>query len=69
MAKGGRRRPNKNKKIYRKNDDNKEVKRFQNAKGRKKQARKSESLVRQMRGKKWDEEEYSEEVEELDEVK
>lgn len=69
MAKGGRRRPSRNKKIYRKDTGNKEAKRSQSVKSRKKQARKSESLVRQMRGKKWDEEEYSEEVEELDDVK
>lgn len=68
MAKGGRRRPSKHKKTYRKDTGNKEVKILQSAKNRKKQARKSKSLVRQMRGQRWDEEEYSEEVEELDDV-
>ena len=37
-------------------------------KSRKKQARKSKTLLRQMRGMKWDEDEYSDEIEELDDM-
>jgi len=68
MAKGGHRRPSKRKKVYRRDSANNETKNFQRIKDRKKQARKSKSLVRQMRGMKWDEEEYIEEVDELEEV-
>ena len=68
MAKGGHRRPSKHKKTYKNDSVNNETKNFQLVKDRKKQARKSKSLVRQMRGKKWDEEEYIEEVDEIDEI-
>jgi uncharacterized membrane protein len=64
MAKGGHRRPDRRKKTYRKNTGDKDTKNMQIIKDREKQARKSKSLLRQMRGMKWDEEEYSEEIEE-----
>jgi len=69
MAKGGHRRPSKRKKVYKRDSVNNETSKFQRVKDRKKQARKSKSLVRQMRGKKWDEEEYIEEVDEMEEIK
>jgi hypothetical protein len=68
MAKGGHRRPSKRKKTYKRDSVSNETKNFQRVKDRKKQARKSKSLVRQMRGRKWDEEEYLDEVDELDEI-
>ncbi len=61
MAKGSHRRPDKRKKKNLKNSD--EVKGLQRVKDREKEDRKSKDLVRQMRGKKWDEEEYNEEFE------
>ena len=64
MAKGGHRRPNKRKKAYRKRDETKEPRSMQRAMDRERQSRKSKNLLRQMRGMKWDEEEYSEEYEE-----
>ncbi len=68
MAKGGHRRPVKrgNKTVKRENRD--EAKILQRAKSKKKQERKSKTVLRQMRGMKWDEEEYSDEMEELDDV-
>jgi len=69
MAKGGHRRPDKRKKTYRKNTGDQDTKNTQIIRDRKKQARKSKNLLRQMRGMKWDEEEYSEEIEEeLDDI-
>ena len=70
MAKGGQRRPTKRKRPIRRdnNDNNNESKNLLHAKSRKKQARKGKTLLRQMRGMKWDEEEYSEEIEELDDM-
>ena len=67
MAKGGHRRPVKRKKMVRKETKN-EAKGPRVAQDRKKQARKSKALLRQMRGVKWDEDEYSDEIEELDDV-
>ena len=62
MAKGGHRRPVKRKKTVKK--DNDEGRNLQRAKDREKQSRKSKAVIRQMRGMKWDEDEYSEEFEE-----
>ncbi|MFC1717719.1 hypothetical protein ACFL6S_28925 [Candidatus Poribacteria bacterium] len=67
MAKGGHRRPIKRKKPVRR-DTNNEPKNLRHTKGKKKQEVKSKTLLRQMRGMKWDEEEYSDEIEELDDV-
>jgi len=67
MSKGGHRRLTKRKKILRKEAPN-PVRNLQLVKERKRQARKSRSLTRQIRGMKWDEEEYSEELDELDDV-
>lgn len=63
MARGGRKRYTKRGKTDRRynNDEGKIRKSVQD---RKKQARKSRTLLRQMRGMKWNEEEYSEEFEE-----
>lgn len=63
MSKGGRRRPIKRKKIVKKGDTN-EARNFQRVRDREKQSRKNKSLLRQMRGVKWDEEEYSDDLEE-----
>jgi hypothetical protein len=63
MAKGGRRRPIKRKRTI-KSGDSDEAKNLQRVKKRERESRKSKSLLRQMRGMKWDEEEYSEELEE-----
>jgi len=63
MSKGGRKRPTKRKRIVKTGDTN-EVRNLQRVKNRERQSRKSKSLLRQMRGMKWDEEEYSEELEE-----
>jgi hypothetical protein len=68
MAKGGHRRPVKRKKTVRKDNNRNEGRGQRVAQDRKKQARKSKTLLRQMRGVKWDEEEYSDEIEELDDV-
>ncbi len=67
MAKGGQRRPVKRKKPVRRDTRN-EPKNMRAVKGKKRQERKSQTLLRQMRGMKWDEEEYSDEIEELDDV-
>ena len=67
MAKGGQRRPIKRKRPVRR-DTNNEPKNLRRAKGKKKHEVKSKTLLRQMRGMKWDEEEYSDEIEELDDV-
>ena len=64
MAKGGHRRTSKHKKSYRRRDTTKEPRNMQRAMDRKKQSRKSKTLLRQMRGMKWNEDEYSEELEE-----
>ena len=64
MAKGGRGKSSKRKKIYKRSDGTREPKNMQRAVDRKKQSRKSKNLLRQMRGMKWDENEYSEEYEE-----
>jgi len=61
MAKGSHRRPDKRKKKNLNNSD--EIKDLQRVKDRERENRKSKDLVRQMRGRKWDEEEYSEEFE------
>jgi len=65
MAKGGHRRPVKQKKNVKKNVEN-EGKNFMRIKDRQKQSRKNKVLLQQMRGVKWDEEEYNDELEELD---
>ncbi len=67
MAKGGQRRPIKRKRPVRR-DTNNEPKNLRRAKGKKRQEVKNKTLLRQMRGMKWDEEEYSDEIEELDDV-
>lgn len=67
MAKGGQRRPGKRKKVI-KRDNKSEENTQRRVKGEKNQDKKSKSLVRQMRGVKWDEEEYNDEIDELDEV-
>ena len=68
MAKGGQRRPTKRKKPMRRDNNNNEPRDLQRAKSRKRQTRKGKTLLRQMRGMKWDEEEYSDEIEELDDM-
>ena len=69
MAKGGHRRPVKRKKTVRRENNTRNEGRGQRvAQDRKKQLRKSKTLLRQMRGVKWDEDEYSDEIEELDDV-
>lgn len=65
MSKGGHRRSTKRKKLLRKEVPN-PVRNMQIVKERKRQVRRSRSLTRQIRGMKWDEEEYSEELDELD---
>jgi len=67
MAKGGHRRPVKNKKDVKKETVN-EAKNLQRMKERQRQSRKSKNLLRQMRGVRWDEDEFSDEVEELDDI-
>ena len=64
MAKGGHRKTGKHKKTYRRKDATKEPRNMQRAMDRKKQSRKSKTLLRQMRGMKWNEDEYIEELEE-----
>jgi hypothetical protein len=66
MAKGGHRRPNK-RKIVNKTKNN-DLRNFQRAKERKKETQKSKTLIRQMRGMKWTEEETDEIEEELDDI-
>ena len=61
MAKGSHRRPDKHKKKNLNNSD--EIKDLQRVKDRERENRKSKDLVRQMRGRKWDESEYDEELE------
>lgn len=68
MAKGGHRRPVKQKKNFKRNTES-EGNSIQRVKDRQKQLRKDKVLLRQMRGVKWDEEEYNDEIEELDETK
>jgi hypothetical protein len=63
MAKGSHRRPAKRKRTVRKTTDN-EARNQQRVKDRKRQSRKSKLLIRQMRGMKWNEEEYSDGFEE-----
>lgn len=65
MAKGGHRRPVKHKRNVRKNTES-EGKNVQRVRDRQKQSRKNKTLLRQMRGVKWDEEDYTDELEELD---
>lgn len=61
MAKGSHRRPEKGKKRNSKiSDDIKDLQRIRN---REKASRKSKNFVRQMRGKKWSEDEYEEDLE------
>jgi hypothetical protein len=67
MSKGGHRRSTKRKKTLRKEAPNPVIN-LQRAKERKRKARRSRSLTRQIRGMKWDEEEYSEELDELDDI-
>ena len=66
MAKGGRKRPVKRKRTVRKDID--ESKTLRRVKSREKQSRKSKSLVRQMRGMKWNEEDGEELEEELEDI-
>ena len=66
MAKGGHRRPYKRKKNSFNRENDNELKNMRQAKGRKQQARKSKSLLRQMRGAKWDEDEFVDDLEEID---
>lgn len=61
MAKGSHRRPDKREKKSLKNSD--EIKDLQRVKDRERENRKSKDIVRQMRGKRWDEEEFDEELE------
>ncbi len=67
MAKGGRRRPVK-RRFTAKKDTRNEPKNLRRAKGKRKHEIKSKTFLRQMRGMKWDEEEYSDEIEDLDDV-
>ena len=66
MAKGGR-RPTNRKKPFRK-ENKQETKNIQRTKDQRKQDRKSKTLLRQMRGMKWDEDEYIDEIDELDDM-
>ena len=50
MAKGGRGKFSKRKKVYKKSDRTREPENMQRAMDRKKQSRKSKNLLRQMRG-------------------
>ncbi|MBD3181760.1 hypothetical protein GF312_05675 [Candidatus Poribacteria bacterium] len=68
MAKGGHRRPYKRKRNNFNRENDNETKNLRKVKGRKQQARKNKTLLRKMRGVKWDEDEYSEELEELDDI-
>ena len=61
MAKKGRKRPPKRGKFSRKESD--ESKKVQTVKDRKKEVRQHKSLTRQVRGMKWDPEEFDEEFE------
>jgi len=61
MAKGSHRRPDKRKNKSLKNSD--EIKDLQRVKDREREDRKSKDIVRQMRGKRWDEEEFDEGLE------
>lgn len=61
MAKGSHRRPDKRKNKNLKNSD--EIKDLQRVKDREREDRKSKDIVRQMRGKRWDEEEFDEGLE------
>jgi len=61
MAKGSHRRPDKRKRENVKYSD--ELKDMQRVKDREKEAQKSKALVRQMRGKKWNEEDFDEDFE------
>jgi hypothetical protein len=66
MAKGGRKRTVKRRKTVRKDtDDSRNLRRI---KSREKQSRRSKSLVRQMRGMKWSEEDGEEIEEELEDI-
>ena len=65
MAKGGHRRPVKRKRTVGKAVKN-QPKNPKRVKDKRRQDQKSKTLLRQMRGMKWDEEEYSDEIEELD---
>ena len=65
MAKGGHRRPVKRKRPVGKAAKN-EPKNPKRVKDKRRQDQKNKTLLRQMRGMKWDEEEYSDEIEELD---
>ena len=64
MAKGSHRRPEKGKKRNSKISE--DIKDLQRIREREKASRKSKDLVRQMRGKKWSEEEEEEYEEELE---
>ena len=66
MAKGGRKKTLKRRKIVRKDID--EAKTLRRVKSRERQSRKSKSLVRQMRGMKWSEEDGEELEEELEDI-
>lgn len=69
MAKGGHKRYAKRKNTARKNLDDENSRSVKNrAIDRKKHSRKNRSLVRQMRGMKWNEDEYGEELEELEDT-
>lgn len=61
MAKGSHRRPDKRKKKSVRESD--ELKDMQRIKNREKASRKTKVLTMQLRGKKWDADEYSEELE------
>lgn len=61
MAKGSHRRPDKGKKKNSRISD--EIKDLQRIKDRDKASRKSKDLMRQMRGKRWNEEEFDDQLE------
>ena len=61
MAKKGRKRPPKRGKFSRKDSD--DSKKAQNIKDRKREVKQHKSLTRQVRGMKWDPEEFDEEFE------
>ena len=64
MSKGSPRKPSRGRKNTRRDVVAEDSKKLQIAKDRKRESRKSKVLIRQMRGMKWDEEEYDEDFEE-----
>ena len=64
MSKGSPRRPSKGRKTTKRDVVSEDSRNLRIAKDRKRKSRRSKVLIRQMRGMKWDENEYDEEFEE-----